>query len=215
LSINANALSQEWGNLVNLSELKSFLSIPVFTTDKDDILQDLIDGISEWAALEAGRPLAKARFTYEFDGSSGWRGSYIMLPQYPVLEIISITEYWGNSGGHPLSEQTPTNQVDGFQCEYRTGRLTRVFQGLIPKPFFPGSRNVTVTWDAGYNPVPPSIRLAVKEAIKWYWDNTQQHSRSRPSDDGWQKPDPSQFWSSVLPAMLGPVLTPFLSVGIG
>lgn len=216
MSLNANALSLQWGPLVELESVKAFLNVPDTATDKDEQLQDLIDGISEWAALEAGKPLARSRFTYKFDGNWGWRGSYIMLPYYPVLEIVSVTEYWGNSGPHVLTEQTPTDQVDGWQCEYRTGRLTRCFQGLIPKPWFPGSGNVVVVWDAGYNPVAPSVRMAVKEAIKWYWDNTQQQSRSqRPSEDQWQRPDASQFWSSVLPAMLGPVLTPFVSVGIG
>lgn len=217
MSINANALSIQWGNLVELSEMKTFLSVPSSDVSRDTILQDLIDGVSDWTQREAGKPIAKSRFDYKFDGASGWNSSYIMLPYYPVLEIVSVTEYWGDSGPHPLTEQTPTNQVDGWQCEYRTGRLTRVFQGLIPKPWFIGVGNVIVSWDAGYNPVPPSARLAVKEAVKWYWDNSIQHGRgTRPqAEDAWQKPDPSQFWGSVVPALMRPVITQFAGIGVG
>ncbi|MBV9805208.1 MAG: hypothetical protein JO130_18565 [Solirubrobacterales bacterium] len=217
MSFNSNALSTQWGSFLDLqNDLKPFLNVPSSDTSRDVVLQDLIDGISEWVQLEAGRPLAKTRFEFKFDGNSGWKGSYLMLPYVPVLEVISVTEYWGYSGPHVLTEQTPTSQVDGWQCEYRTGRLTRVFQGLIPKPWFPGSGNVIVEWDAGFNPVPKSVQLATKEAIKWYWDNTQQHSRSRPSgQDEWNRPDPSQFWGSVMPAMMRPLLEQYAQVGMG
>jgi hypothetical protein len=216
VSINANALSTEYGNFVDLTETKTFLQLPASDTSRDGLLQDLIDGVSDWVQREVGRPLAQSRFTFKFDGSTGWRGSYIMLPYSPVLEIVSVSEYWGMSGAHVLTEQTPTHQVDGWQCEYRTGRLTRVFQGLIPKPWFPGSGSILVTWDAGYEPVPAAARLACKEAIKWYWDNTQEHSRNtRQQGDDWSKPDASQFWGSVLPAMMKPLLDQFGQVGIG
>lgn len=218
MSINSNALSIQWGPLVALDDMKSWLQVPSSDVSRDVLLQGIIDGISDWLQREVGQPIAKSRFDWKLDGNSGWNGSYIMLPYVPVLEVVSVTEYWGVGGVHVLTEQTPTAQVDGFQCEYPTGRLTRVFPGLIQKPWFVGVGNVIVTWDAGYNPVPPSAVLAVKEAVKWYWDNTQQHSRSvRPQqgENEWQRPDPSQFWGSVMPAMLEPLVSQFAQVGIG
>lgn len=215
MSVNSNALSIEWANLVDLAnDVKPFLQIPATDTTRDPILQGLIDGISDWVQREIGQPIAKTRFDAKFDGNSGWNGSYIMLPYVPVLEVVSVTEYWGNSGGHVLTEQTPTDQVDGFQCEYATGRLTRVFQGLWQKPWFPGSGNVLVVWDAGYNPTPKGAQLATKIAIKWYWDNLMQHSRSARGGDQWERPDEAQFWGSVMPAMLKPLVSQFARVGI-
>lgn len=217
MSVNSNALSIQWGPLVDLvNDVKPFLQVPASDTSKDTILQDLIDGISDWVQRECGRPLAKSRFTWK-TGTNG-STSVVMLPYYPVLEVVSCTEYWGISGPHVLIESTPTAQTDGFQVDYPTGALTRVFQGLVQKPWFPGSDNIWVTWDAGFNPVPASARLMVKEAIKWYWDATQQKSRSRPQQgDQWQAPAPStaDFWGSVLPALMKPLVDQFASVGIG
>lgn len=217
MSVNSNALSIQWGPLVDLvNDVKPFLQIASSDTSKDSILQDLIDGVSDWVQRECGRPLAKSRFTWK-TGTNG-STSVIMLPYYPVLEIISCTEYWGISGPHVLIESVPTAQTDGFQVDYPTGALTRVFQGLVQKPWFPGSDNIWVTWDAGYNPVPASARLMTKEAIKWYWDNTQQKSRSRPQQgDQWQAPAPTtaDFWGSVLPALMKPLIDQFASVSLG
>lgn len=218
MSVNSNALSIQWGPLVDLvNDVKPFLQVPSTDTSKDVILQRLIDGISSWVQRECGKPLSKSRFTWK-TGTNGTT-SVIMLPYYPVLEIVSCTEYWGISGPHVLSESVPTAQRDGFQVDYTTGALTRVFQGLVQKPWFPGSDNIWVTWDAGFNPVPPDASLMVLEAIKWYWDNTQQKSRNRPPgpNDQWQAPAPTtaDFWGSVLPALMKPLTDQFISVGIG
>lgn len=219
MSINSNALSIQWGSLVDLAnDVKPFLQVESSDTSSDAVLERLIDGISDWVQREVGRPLAKSSFTKKFD-ADGFT-STLFLPYCPVLEVTSVIEYWGVSGPHTLTEQSPTNQVDGFQVDYPTGALTRVFQGLVPKPWFPGQGNIIVAWDAGFNPVPASVTMATLEAIKWYWDNTQQQARSGPmgavqSQEGWARPDVSQFWGSVVPALLKPVIDPFVQVGIG
>lgn len=122
--------------------------------------------------------------------------------------------------GHVLTEQTPTNQgaSDAFSLAPLEGVVTRVFPGLIPRPFFPSFRGVEVTWWAGYNPIPPSLRLACLEAVQWYWDNLiEAAKRIRPMGGGFESPGAGspEFWGSVLPSMLGPVLSNFASVGIG
>lgn len=215
MSVNSSALSIQWGPLVDLdNDVKPFLQVPSTDTSQDPILRGLIDGISDWVQRECGRPLTRSRFTWK-TGADGFT-SVVMLPYVPVLEIVECIEYWGISGPHVLTESTPTDQTDGFQCEYPTGALKRVFQGLVQKPWFPGTDNIWVTFDAGFNPEPPAARLMTLEAIKWYWDNTQQLSRSRPqAQEPWDKPDVSQFWGSVLPAMMKPLVDQFAQVGIG
>jgi hypothetical protein len=217
VSVNSNALSEQWAAFVDLvDDVKPYLQIPLSDTTRDITLKLVVDGVCEWVQREVGKPIGATEFKRKFDGNTGWNGTYIMLPYVPVLEVISVDEWWGNSGDHTLTEQTPANQVDGWQCEYQTGRLTRVFQGQIPKPWFPGSGNVWVVWRAGYNPAPASARLAVLEAIKWWWDNTQQQSRGfNPNAAEYDAPDTQQFWGAVVPAMMQPIITQFASVGIG
>lgn len=137
-------------------------------------LELLTSAICTWAQNYLGQPIAPTLFDRRFDGWSGWNGAYLELPYRPVLEITNVTEYWGVSGVHVLSESTLTNQIDGFQCEWNTGRVIRVFPGNVVKPWFPGSRNVEIAWTAGFNPVPPDIRLATLEDISEWWRNTQQ-----------------------------------------
>lgn len=182
MSLNSNAgTTPIWANYLDLAQdVKPWLQIPSSDTSRDTSLQLILDMACDWVQSYLGRPVAPTTFDRRYDGWSGWNGAYIELDYYPVLEITSVVEYWGVSGPHTLTESTPTNQVDGWQCEYLTGRLTRVFPGLVQKPWFPGSRNIEVVWVAGYNPVPPKIKVATLELIAHWFRNTQQESGLRP-----------------------------------
>ena len=183
MTSNTNASSLIWENYVDLeADVKTWLQIPVTAPAKFDYqLQLLTDMTCQWAQRKLGRPIGPTQFTRYFDGNQGWNGAFIALPYSPVLAVASVTEYWGTSGPHILYESTPTNQVDGWQCEYSRGILRRVFPGLVEKPWFPGSRNILVTWTAGYNPVPADIKVATLEMIKHWWTNTQQQAGNRPT----------------------------------
>jgi hypothetical protein len=59
--------------------------------------------------------------------------------------------------------------------------------------------------------------MATLEAIKWYFDNTQQVSRSfRPQGDSeYDAPQSSPFWGSVMPAMMRGAVEQMSQIGIG
>ncbi len=183
-------------------------------------LQLITDMACEWCADFIQRPIAPTTYDRRFDGWANWNGAYIMLPFYPVLEIISVVEYWGAAGPHNLSESTPTNQIDGWQCVYPTGRINRVFPGNVQKPWFPGSRNIEVVWTAGYNPVPPTIKMATLELIAHWYRNTQQQSgRIGGQISPASEYEPAEgasggMWSGV-PYRVTSLLEPYLSYGIG
>lgn len=131
-------------------------------------------------------------------------------------ETLSI-----HTAGYILAEQTPSNQgapgQQVFQCDRINGTLIRSFQGLIQRPFFPGLRNVEVTWTAGYNPVPPDIKFATLKLIKHYWNCEQQASASVPRPAGatggyaegvFGMPDQHKQHCMEL-------LSPFVQVGMG
>lgn len=120
--------------------------------------------------------------------------------------------------GYILQEQFPNAQgapgAQMFQCDRVTGLLIRSFQGLIQRPFFPGLRNVEVWWTAGYNPVPPDIRFATLEMIKYWWANTQQASRNIRLPEGYDEPQGHDLWPAV-PNRIVSLLEPYLCIGIG
>lgn len=144
------------------------------------ILELITDSVCAEAQRFIGGPIALTRYQPTtgigtFDGSGGLNSGFIMLPRFPVVEIMSVVEYQGNQGV-TLSEVKPTGTTPstGFQCNYRTGRLTRVLGGIWNRPFYPGSNNIWVTWAAGYNPIPADIVRATVEWIAYVYRNTQQ-----------------------------------------
>jgi hypothetical protein len=216
VSTNGNALSATWGNFLDLNEdLKPWLRYRTGASSDDVLLQDVLDMACSWVQDYLSRPIGPTRFDRRFNGWSSWQGAYIMLPYQPVLEILSVTEYWGVSGPHVLEESQPTDQLDGFQCEYLRGMVTRVFPGNVQKPWFPGSRNIEISWVAGFNPVPAYVRIATLEYAKYWWTNTQQASRSNPRGGGeYDAPDSRGLWPGV-PNRITDLLQPLLQVGIG
>jgi hypothetical protein len=165
----------QWGTYLDVvADVKPWMQYSTSDTTKDAALQLVTDAACSWIQGFLGSPLGSHRYDMRVDGGSGWMGTYIMLPRVPVLEIVSCIEYRGIAGPFTLTESTPTQQVDGWQCEYETGKLARVFPGNVPKPWFPGVRNIEIVWSAGYNPVPPQARLATLELVAHWFRSGQQ-----------------------------------------
>ena len=163
-------------------DVRPWLGLPEGPEPKIDTRLALVTAatckkVQQWI----GKPIAPERFFRRFSGvGGGFANSAIMLPYYPVLKVIKVIEYRGSSGPFELAEQTPElaqGSQEVFQLEPMAGVLIRTFQGNIPRPWFPGSKNIEVTWQAGYNPLPDDIKLATLEYIKRWWDSTQQSTK--------------------------------------
>jgi hypothetical protein len=218
----------QWGSIIDRdADFKPYAQFPVDKTDQDVVLDLIVDGTNEWMQTYLDRPIAPTQFEERFNGWSGWGGAYVMLPYVPILEIVTVNEYWGLSGAHTLVEQTPTyqygigyssNNLPGgtYQINPRTGMLTRTFPGLVQKPFFPGSRNIEVTWIAGYDPIPAQLKLAALEMANHWYRNTQEQAEQAPPFGGQagEGPVSSSFWPGV-PANVVEMLQPFIQQGIG
>ena len=191
------------------------------TNDALDANTQLItDMACAWVQDYCGRPFAPTTFSWRFDGWSGLNGAYLMLPWYPVLEITSVTEWWGTSGPHDLTESTPEAQTNGWQCVYHTGKLIRAFEGLIQKPWFPGSLNIEVDWVAGYNPIPSPVKVATLELISYWVRNTQQTptgaraGAGSPGDYGNPGAGGSLLWAGI-PDRCRALLARYMRQGMG
>jgi hypothetical protein len=186
----ANQLAEQvpqWSNYVTLpDDVKPYLQYPVGDVSRDSTMQALVDAACYWVQDYLGQPVAPTLFFRRFDGWSGYSGAYITLPYAPILQYPAlpvIVEWWGSNGPQNIVLQTPESQQAGSQCYQLSalqGRITRTFAGLVARPWFPGLQNVEVEWWAGYNPIPPTIRFATLELIKYWWTNTQQASRTGP-----------------------------------
>lgn len=202
----------QWTTYLDLElDVKPYLQFPVSGAQnivQDQTMQLILDSACWWVQDYLGRPIGPTEFFRRFDGWAGWNGAYIMLPYYPVLEVVRIAEYWGLSGPHVLLEQTPQHQYgvgatgqssDTYQIDPVDGRLTRTFPGLVQRPFFPGSRNIEVTWIAGFNPVPPDVKLATLELFAWWYRNTQEDPRMAGGHGayGMGGSDKNELWPAV------------------
>ncbi len=208
-----------WKNYLDLAnDVKPWMQIPPTDTTRDVEIQELIDAACWWVQDHLARPIAPYTFARRFTGWTNFNGAYIMLPYFPVLQVVSVTEWWGANGPNPLTQQIPENQAGSaqtYQLDALGGKLIRSFMGLQPRPWFPGLSNVEVEWVAGYNPVPPTIRLATRELIKYWWVNTQQASRSQPMPRGeYGMDNPSGLWPGI-PNKVAEWLQPFYQQGIG
>jgi hypothetical protein len=175
--------THQWPTYIDFAEAWQYLQFPQAPTGTQvNILQRYIDSACTQAQNGSGRPLGPGRFTERHDG---WSGEYIQLRYSPFLELLLCRE-WQSSGGFvTLPESTPESPTEGIQIDYGTSRIMRTFSGYSwPRPFFPGSRNIEVTYLAGFDPVPPDIWEATMELIAWKWRNTQQASRSAPKPAG-------------------------------
>lgn len=197
------------------NDVKPYLQIPTSVVTYDDVLREFTEMACWWIQDYYGRPIAPTTFFDRKNGYTGWGGSTIELQYYPVLGIPTVVEYWGNSGAHPLTFQYPASQggADMFTFDARTGIITRSYLGLLARPTFPGLKNIEVTWTAGYQPIPPPVRVAAKELIQHWWRNTQEAVRvQRPMQDY----DPLQAIGAMpaVPGRVKELLSTFQQVGL-
>ena len=140
-----------------------------------------------------------------------------MLPRRPVTKVVSVIEYQGDTPV-TLSEITnPATGGDGYQVNYRTGRITRVLGGIWNRPFYPGSNNVWVTWKAGYNPIPPDWIQAALEWVAFVYRNlqevvTSQHGVSPATE--YDASDQTDILYRGVPARITSVFSTNASVGV-
>lgn len=158
--------------IVSLVDIKTHLAFnnPNDSSPQDTVLQSFIDAATGWVEGRVG-PVTNTGYVERHDG---WGGVQIMLKHSPVLSVNYVKEYRSTGGLLVLAESTPANTLDGYQIEYPTGLITRVFQGGWPRTFFPGSRNIEVSYIVGYEPIPAEIQLATKELVTHWFRNTQQ-----------------------------------------
>lgn len=189
--------THQWATYIDFTEVWQYLQFSSAPTGAQaNMLQRYIDSACTQGQGRSNRPLGPNQFMERHDG---WSGEYIQLNYSPFLRLVKCQEWQSTGGFVQLPESTPEDPVEGIQIDYATSQIMRTFAGYSwSRPFFPGSRNVEVTYLAGFDPVPPDIWEATMELIAWKWRNTQQGSRSSPRQAGEFDSDASDgLWPGV------------------
>jgi hypothetical protein len=219
MSVTADETTPAWSSYIDLNnDLKPYLQIPAGTTSYDSTLQLLIDSECQWVQNYLGRPVAPTQFYRKFTNTGS--NYTVELPYCPVLSIDAIVETWGLNGQHALTYQTPENQGGAgdqmYTMNWLEGQIIRTYQGLIARPFFVGTRNLEVTWTAGYNPLPADIKRATMLLVKERWNQEQQASRGpKPASSGMPMYEPQDGYMMSVQAEVKRYLEPFSQIGIG
>lgn len=165
----------------------------------------------DWVQSFLDRPVTPTQFVRRFDSES----AKISLPYTPLISVDLVTEA-GGVDAFVLPESTPTAYLDGYQVDYTSGTVTRV-NGIYPKQWLPGSRNIEVTWTAGYQSPPAKVLVATLELIKHWWENAVENPaiNSGPSATADYAPEETTGMWTGIPARVESMLEPMLRIGIG
>lgn len=214
----ADQVQPSWQPYLSWDEdVKPWLQFSTLTgadATNDEKLRMVTQMACEWVQRFLGRAIAPTKFFRRFDTSS----TRLVLPYSPILEIESVVETWGLNGDHVLVYQTPESQGGAgdqmYQVDWVHGVLIRTYQGLIGRPWFPGTNNIAVSWTAGYNPVPMDIRIATLELANYWWRNTQESQRTFKQMAEYDAPSNNGLWPGI-PNRIISLLEAYVQIGIG
>ena len=134
------------GDLTTLATVKQALRL-ASTTD-DTLISRMITTASETMLSWLNRPILSAPFTDTFDGNGG---SKLVLPNYPVTAIASVTV-----DGQSIPPSVSLSQGFLFTSTLLLLRGYTLNQGM---------QNVQVSYTAGYAVAPPPLAQACIELV--------------------------------------------------
>lgn len=135
---------------ISLADAKRQLNIATTDTGSDEEIRDYIEAASGLAELISGRTMRRA-VTEKHSG----RGCQMVLDQWPVLSVTSVTENGIvlAASGYSLSDSGVLTRVSGYQ----------------PLPWARGVDNIAVSYVAGRATVPAAVSLAVQIIVQHLW----------------------------------------------
>jgi hypothetical protein len=122
------------GSLITLAQFKAYLPDYSGGTKYDTLFETLIDGVTEAFNAYVGRALAKTTYAAVYFDGNGKES--LLLPNYPIASVTSITE-----DGNALTE----GEDSDYLLYAATGILKRV-NGA----WYKGSKTIKITYVAGY-----------------------------------------------------------------
>lgn len=135
------------GDLTTVDAVKLYARV---TSDADDaLLSMLVTALSSYVKSWLSRGVLAADYVQSFNGHGG---TVLMLPEYPVNSVASLT-------------------IDGITIPARPSALGAGYTfdydsiAVDGYRFTRGRSNVVVSWNGGYQAVPPDIAQGVNEMV--------------------------------------------------
>jgi hypothetical protein len=150
--------------LVTLDEYK--VAEGIAGTSKDDQLDPLIASVSQLVKTYCGNSFVDYITTNRIDTFNiDWTTHRVSLEECPVISIVSVEER--TSYGSPYNTLTTDNFE--YYLDPRTDCIFKTNSSGRPVNWAKGIGSVRVTYNAGYDPLPEDLRLAVYDLINYYF----------------------------------------------
>lgn len=168
--------------IASLSDVKTYLRIPVSNTVDDTILSTVfMPAAQDVVERELGHIVAKPVRQERFDGG----GMEIWLRELPVLYVENVEEGWGYYN-YELDDQQVNTQPALSMWSYSLdipdeGLVTRRGPGNVQYPFVHGRDNIAVDYVAGRLEVPANAKLAFCELVAHWYRTSQLRTSNQPS----------------------------------
>ena len=189
------------------TDVKPFLNITNTTYDTE--LTAFIATASQMVVNKIGQVAGSPTVDEWHDGGTT---EIVLRNQGPIQSVTSVTESFG-SIVYTLTQVTlDSGSVAGaytYSVDLDRSVLVRRASG-IATPFAEGTRNIHVTYVAGYATTPPDIKHATCLLIKHLWE-TQRGGLTRPATLGETNPGGAFSW----PRRVEEILDAYVVPGIG
>lgn len=170
-------------SLVTLAEVKGRLGIQPSNTTRDEEISLLIEAVTPLIEHKTG-PIVPRRFEEWHEGGN----TYIMLRRRPstfpgtspILRLVACSEYLGPIEW-PLAIIASPDQGQLYSCmlDSKLAMVVRRTAGGGVQAFPNQPQAVHVVYEAGQETVPPNVKVALMEALREFWQSTQQVGRGR------------------------------------
>lgn len=123
--------------LTTLRKLKQHIGIPLSNTTKDALLDQIIEGVSGFIETTTHREFGVKEYREVRDGTDD---DEIFLPQYPLVDVLSLTINGNQDIDLDAEEEAETVIIDK-----EAGSIFRQYG------FGSGRKGLRITYTAGYN----------------------------------------------------------------
>lgn len=169
--------------LITLGEAKEAAGVAENNTTQDKKLELLLEAVTPMIEHQTG-PIIPRRFDEWHDGGNTYvllrRRPSTALGVSPLCILAACSEYLGPIEW-PLKIIASPDQGELYSCmlDPQMWRVVRRTAGGGVQPFPQGPQSVHVVYEAGLAEVPPNVKMALREALREFWQTTQQVGTGR------------------------------------
>lgn len=155
------------------SDVKPYLQVPALDTKFDLILQGMQTAAIEMIESLVGDISPQQRIELHDGGHTS-----IWTRHTPVIAVDNVRESWPTASYDLDYVQIGSGQITTSMFAYSldepaVGQITRRTAGNINIPFMRGVNNIQIVYVAGRDPVSDSIKQALRETIRNWFDHAE------------------------------------------